>query len=555
MTLVAWGCGTDTASPAADLDASEIATDGGNAGDPDASSDDAPTVGAPTYHGGIRALIEQECVSCHTTGGAAPFPLETWADVEPLRGALVAVVSSGSMPPWTPATDCRDIDDDRALDADEIALFTAWRDAGFPEGDPADYVPPAPRGGRALGEPDLVLAPTEAYTPNTALPDDYRCLLLDHTFDEQTFFVASDVIPGERRVVHHVLFYVVPPDDVAAVERRDAADAGPGYTCFGGTGGSGGPIAGWVPGMVASQYPEGAAVVIEPGSRVVMQVHYNTLALESAEEPPADTTRLALWLLPAGQLPTSRVDILGVPQSDFLLPAGEPRVEVTREFTIPWFAEVIGVAPHMHTLGTEIRGRVDHRTGDSSCLVDIPAWDFNWQQFYRFTPDAVAQVRPGDKFQLECVYDNSAEHQPIVNGRQLDPRDVRWGEGTLDEMCLMYLIVRTPFAVDDGTLCGAYDRCYRGCDGGDADCFLGCLPSSGEECASCVLDAYNTCVARECPRPGLALLDCLRDCDEDTTSCLAGECHDALDDVYACIDPIARAGDCNAELAACELEY
>ena len=43
--------------------------------------------------------------------------------------------------------------------------------------------------------------------------------------------------------------------------------------------------------------------------------------------------------------------------------------------------------------------------------------------------------------QLECDYDNSFANQPMVNGQQGTPKDVSWGESTLDEMCLTYLTV------------------------------------------------------------------------------------------------------------------
>jgi hypothetical protein len=48
---------------------------------------------------------------------------------------------------------------------------------------------------------------------------------------------------------------------------------------------------------------------------------------------------------------------------------------------------------------------------------------------------------------MTCVYDNSAAHQPVVNGVQQAPRDVAWGEGTLDEMCLTYAVVLVPPAL------------------------------------------------------------------------------------------------------------
>jgi hypothetical protein len=41
---------------------------------PDAGSDADP---APTYFEQVKPLIDARCTHCHTTGGLAPFPLET----------------------------------------------------------------------------------------------------------------------------------------------------------------------------------------------------------------------------------------------------------------------------------------------------------------------------------------------------------------------------------------------------------------------------------------------------------------------------------------------
>ena len=43
---------------------------------------------------------------------------------------------------------------------------------------------------------------------------------------------------------------------------------------------------------------------------------------------------------------------------------------------------------------------------------------------------------PGDRIELTCVWDNSAENQPWVGGERQPPRRVGWGDGSLDEMCL-----------------------------------------------------------------------------------------------------------------------
>jgi hypothetical protein len=96
-----------------------------------------------------------------------------------------------------------------------------------------------------------------------------------------------------------------------------------------------------------------------------------------------------------------------------------------------------GVVPHMHTHGVSINVNIKRADGTSTCAVNIPKWNFHWQQFYYYKQSV--PVRNGDTIHLECTYDNSPANQPIVNGVQQPPGPLRWGERTTDEMCLNYL--------------------------------------------------------------------------------------------------------------------
>ena len=76
------------------------------------------------------------------------------------------------------------------------------------------------------------------------------------------------------------------------------------------------------------------------------------------------------------------------------------------------------------------------------CLLQTPNWNFEWQRFYEYDApiESLPFVRPGDRFELECHYDNSMSN-PFVREalaeQGLDaPRDVVLGDETLDEMCL-----------------------------------------------------------------------------------------------------------------------
>ena len=60
-------------------------------------------------------------------------------------------------------------------------------------------------------------------------------------------------------------------------------------------------------------------------------------------------------------------------------------------------------------------------------MINIPAWDFDYQQFYRL--EEAYSVENGSTLSLECVYDNPTDSE------------VNWGDGTEEEMCLVYAML------------------------------------------------------------------------------------------------------------------
>ena len=73
-------------------------------------------------------------------------------------------------------------------------------------------------------------------------------------------------------------------------------------------------------------------------------------------------------------------------------------------------------------------------TGTSKCLLDVPRWDFHHQEAYWLDEG----VRIG-RAALTCRWDNRNGAQPLDNGRRRPAKELRWGEGTNDEMCLSFL--------------------------------------------------------------------------------------------------------------------
>lgn len=413
---------------------------------PDESA--APT--SLTYHQDTKALVDRYCVSCHTAGGIAPFALTDYESVATHAAAITASVEAGTMPPWLPSDQGEPLRFSRALPKDLKASLIEWLKAGAPAGDaakPARVVLP-PLDMPAPPRRDLFLDPGVTYQPKANLTDDYRCFVIDpgtgSGMPEEKYVQASLVTPGNPAIVHHVILFEVPAGKRQAVLDKDQAEAGPGYTCFGGAGvGSAEMVTGWAPGGVNQRLESTDGIRLRKGSMLVMQVHYNLTRSPGA----GDRTTIELEL--AQKPPQNRLYLAPLADPDRLfLKAGDPEagqaiavpIKLVLDYLKAPELTLVSLTPHMHTLGKSIA-----LTLDGQPLIDLPRWDFHWQQGYGLVKPVVA--KGNQLLVLECRYDNSMANQPIVDGQRRLPIDVTWGERTSDEMCLMFLGVRLPMAM------------------------------------------------------------------------------------------------------------
>jgi hypothetical protein len=234
--------------------------------------------------------------------------------------------------------------------------------------------------------------------------------------------------PGDRKLVHHIIGYL---DATGAAERLDRADPGPGYTCFGGPGFSPvGGLGGWAPGMQPRVLDDGIGMLLPKGASVVLQMHYNN----GAPAARSDRTRVALHFATAPIAKRQRsVPILN---RTFTIPAGETRYEVRASWTVPPGRDLHAnhITPHMHLLGRDMKVTATYPNGTVVPLIHIDDWDFHWQATYTFTKPVALPANT--RIDMVAVFDNSAQsrRQPSK-----PPRAVSWGEGTTDEMAIVFV--------------------------------------------------------------------------------------------------------------------
>ncbi len=411
---------------------------------------------ALTYERDVKPILSAACTGCHSEGGIAPFALTTFADVKMHRFAIRAATAAGTMPPVLAARGCAEYENDTRLTDAQVKTLADWAESEALEG----TAEPAPRHETEqqqsqLMRVDLKMPMPVVYTPQQS-PDDYRCFVIDWPKTDFSYVVGFRANPGNAKVVHHVIAYLAGPDTAAEFVKLDEDEPGPGYTCFGGASGSGrgtGWLGAWAPGAVGGMYPADTGILVKPGSKVILQVHYNSLG-KSGDLSDQTSVEVAIAdkvSRKAAYVPFTNFQWMF--RGGMTIPAHE--ADVKHSYSIDptpyWGAvtngalpsgvgvKVYSVAAHQHLLGTKNRQAIIKKDGTNECLLDIPRWDFHWQQAYWLSRPKL--VQPGDQLSIECHWDNSAANQPMVDGKRLDPRDVDWGEGSTDEMCLGLLYV------------------------------------------------------------------------------------------------------------------
>jgi len=385
---------------------------------------------APTYARDIAPLLQANCAKCHREGEVAPFPLVSYADAARRARQIVKVTQSRFMPPWKPEPDFGHFLNERRLTARELDLFHDWAEAGAPEGDAADLPPPARfTEGWQLGEPDLVVKMDETFDVPADGRDVFRNFVIPIDLGEDQLVSVAEFRPGNRRVVHHALFYL---DNTGVARKKDAADPGPGYASFGGPGFlPSGSIGGWAPGGTPQPLRDGMGRQLRKGSDLVLQVHYHP-----SGKVESDQSTVGIHFVKSG----SRKVVVPITILDrgLYIPAGAQRHAISGAYTLPSDVTMVGVIPHMHLLGKEAKVTATLPDGTQEPLIWIRDWNFNWQDQYH-----LAQPRRyprGTRLDVEAVYDNSEKNPLNPNS---PAREVTWGEQTTDEMFVCFFLVTT----------------------------------------------------------------------------------------------------------------
>jgi hypothetical protein len=389
-----------------------------------------------TFARDIAPILQQRCETCHRPGQVAPFSLTNYEEAKSHAEMLVEVTRQRIMPPWIPGPEtAHRFIGQRWLSERELNLLVDWVKSGCTFGDEADLPPAATFAeGWQLGEPDLVVKMPKPFTVPASGPDLLQNFVIPTKIPEDKLVAAVEFHPGNRRVVHHAVLFL---DDKGQARKLDAATPEPGYGNFGGPGFlPSGALGGWSVGNTARRLPNNMGRYLKMGSDLVVQVHYHPtgkveedqseIGLYFVDKPVADSLKEPAKLVGSIWMANYEMDI----------PAGEADYRRATIYTLPKDVIMVGIVPHMHLLGKSMRVTVTEPSQQPQVLIDIPTWNYNWQDEYYY--ERPIRLKAGTKLVVEAVFDNSAANPSNPSS---PPKRVTWGEETTDEMLFCFFLL------------------------------------------------------------------------------------------------------------------
>jgi len=429
------------------------------------------------FYSDIMPIVENRCLTCHSEAGVS-FSFEDPDITYSFRAAMSAAVASDRMPPWLAEPGHKAYVNDYSLTAEEKAKFETWAKAGHPrdpEPQPSQSAAIAARSATFEADLSVILSDGRSYLPEQNVKDDYRCFIVDWPYSHNKYVTGFKAEPGNLKIAHHLVNFVIPPESVEMIREFDAGEDGDGYSCLGS------PLpdrmaddkmradfdqrhpggwdqllndqfwlSQWAPGTYDFEFPQNTGVLIEPGSVVVVQMHYYSPFAPGESD---QNTTMHFQLADIVEKPSviyplhNRIWLTSRDNNSMTVPArGESTYETSENFEA--IAEHAGRAllvdtldieaielqsanVHMHAFGASGSASLIDVNGKKQTLLNIPRWDLNWQRDFTFQKPIRIEQKDmvNTRLVVECTYANHTDE--LVYG----------GVGSYDEMCFNFSYV------------------------------------------------------------------------------------------------------------------
>lgn len=387
-----------------------------------------------TYYRDVEPIIDRWCARCHRPDGPGSADFTDPGTVAVLADYMLDRIDAGEMPPPVADPDCRPYwgHEELTLPLEARDTLARWIELDKPLGDEADSTASGGSRNMELENADLEVRLEVPYTPTFTDPanpgNEYRCFALEHGRSEDFFITGLAPLLDQERLVHHIVLFRLSESSL-----WPNYDPATGVNCIDNMFDSVlGMIAGWAPGAVPIEFPDGTGIRILANQRIGIQIHY----FQNGEAGLADQTGYAFRTATEVD---DEVRMVPIGPQSFNIPSGDGNYSLSGSWSLPLgiAPTVHGVFPHMHVLGKSFSMWRESSEGVRECMVDQPRYDFDNQQSYLF--EWPMELEADDQIHFECTWDNSADNPDQL---QDPPQDVRYGERTDEEMCYGFTFIQ-----------------------------------------------------------------------------------------------------------------
>lgn len=400
-----------------------------------------------TYSEHIAPIIYKNCTPCHRPGSGAPFDLISFQDVKEHLKTVQLAINERLMPPWPADTAFSHFRDEKVMTKEEIAAINKWIEDGAPEGDKNKLpAPPVYYSGSFFGKPDMTIKMSRFQIAGNN-KDNFIMLKVPFELEKDTFIRAIEIIPGNKKLVHHINAHLVQynsgakknystgksfvdtekSDKLHAYEALDLKNDDGTYPLLTPS------VTNYLPGVETAMYPDGiGGFRAKKNSALLLDnIHYGPSPVDTSDE-----TQFNIFFSPKPPARPTTEFILGTSgispiEPPLVIPPNEIKTFVTR-FKVNEDISLLTVNPHMHLLGKSFIAYGITPTNDTIPIIRINKWDFRWQYFYTF--ERMLKIPAGTEMIVEGTFDNTVDN-PLNPFNP--PRTVSEREGsmrTTDEM-------------------------------------------------------------------------------------------------------------------------
>ncbi len=378
----------------------------------------------PTFSEHIAPLIYKYCTPCHRPGSGAPIDLITYSNVKSRLRTVQLSIQSGLMPPWPADPDYVSFRGEKVMSVQEKNLLDKWIEDGAPEGNPS-LTPPPPQFPEQslLGVPDMVLKMSSPVFLKGDNQDKFLMMKIPYELPRDTFIRAIEIIPGNKKLVHHINAHLVQYDEnektsmstglpfvdtekmdkQKAYEKLDLTNDDGTYPLLTPS------VSNYLPGVEVAGYPAGIGgyKVKRRGVLLLDNIHYGPSPVDTT-----DQTSFNIFFSPIPPQRPLKEMILGTSGISPVVPTLVIQPDTIATFhttyTVPQDISILTINPHMHLLGKNFHAYAINPSGDTIRLIRINDWDFRWQYFYTFK--RVVKIPKSSVIFVSGTFDNTAQN-------------------------------------------------------------------------------------------------------------------------------------------------